>query len=83
MKGGAHERLRRDESGAYATLFIIVLVVFVGLSALVVDLASLYFTRHQAKAVADMAATAAALALEPTADGNPSLPSSVGEGCPA
>lgn len=60
-----------DESGAYAAMFVVVLTIFVGVSALAVDIGSMAFDRRATKAVADMAATAGALALEPTQGGNP------------
>jgi hypothetical protein len=64
-------RRRREEDGAYAVLFVIVLGVFVMAGALAVDIGQLYMTRHATQSVADMAATAGGLALEPTTGGTP------------
>jgi hypothetical protein len=59
-------RIRQDESGIYSVLFVILLGVFIMSGALAVDLGALYFTRHATQSVADMAATAGGMELEPT-----------------
>jgi hypothetical protein len=64
-------RGRREEDGVYAVMFVLLLGVFIMAGALAVDMGQLYFARHATKAVADMAATAGGLALEPTAGGTP------------
>jgi hypothetical protein len=64
-------RRRREEDGIYAVLFVILLGVFVMAGALAVDIGQLYMTRHATQSVADMAATAGGLALEPTTGGTP------------
>jgi hypothetical protein len=66
--------LRSDEDGIYAVLFVVLLGVFIMAGALAVDMGSLYFARQATQSVADMAATAGGMELEPTdieAEGTP------------
>jgi hypothetical protein len=59
-------RIRHDEGGIYSVLFVILLGVFIMAGALAVDMGALYFTRHATQSVADMAATAGGMELEPS-----------------
>lgn len=59
----AHGRTDRDERGAYLVLFTLLLVVLLGISALVLDLATLRQDRATDRSAADFAATAGAYAL--------------------
>ncbi|MEO5707473.1 MAG: pilus assembly protein TadG-related protein [Alteraurantiacibacter sp.] len=56
----ALRRLAQDESGAAAVLFAIALPALVGLSAMIVDLGSLYLSERRLQNLADAAAAAAA-----------------------
>lgn len=58
--GTALGRLKRDESGAAAVLFAMALPALVGLSAMIVDLGSLYLAERRLQNLADAAAAAAA-----------------------
>jgi Flp pilus assembly protein TadG len=53
-----HPRLA-DDSGAYAVIFAILMVVFVGLAAVVIDLGLLQVNRREAQTAADLSALAA------------------------
>jgi hypothetical protein len=67
-------RFRAGEDGVYAVLFVVLLGVFIMAGALAVDMGQLYFMRHATQSVADMAATAGGMDLEPTdfeAEGTP------------
>jgi hypothetical protein len=77
MAGTDRARWDRDEQGVYAMLFVLLLGVFMMAAALAVDMGSLYFARNATQSVADMAAAAGGLALEPTAGGTAS------DGCQA
>ncbi len=59
----AHGGTDRDERGAYLVLFTLLLVVLLGISALVLDLATLRQDRATDRSAADFAATAGAYAL--------------------
>lgn len=61
--GGAGARLGRDERGASLAIVAVSLVVFLGMTALSVDLGMLYVARSQAQRTADAAALAAASSL--------------------
>jgi hypothetical protein len=68
------QRPPHDEAGIYSVLFVLLLGVFIMAGALAVDMGSLYFTRQATQSVADMAATAGGMELEPTdleVQGNP------------
>ncbi len=58
--GTALRRLAHDESGAAVVLFATALPALVGLSAMIVDLGSLYLAERQLQNLADAAAAAAA-----------------------
>jgi hypothetical protein len=62
---------RRGERGAVAVIVAILLVAIFTLAALVIDIAALQADERAGQATGDFAATAGALALEPTTGGNP------------
>jgi len=86
------ERLRREETGAFAVIFALSLIALVGMMVLVVDVGGLLYQRRQMVSASDAAALAAAqsCALGVTVAGDPestadaiaqqNLPSSVGVG---
>jgi Flp pilus assembly protein TadG len=86
----ALERLRRDETGAFAIIFALSLIALIGMMVLVVDVGGLLYQRRQMVSASDAAALAAAQSCalgvsvagdpESTADSIASnnLPSSVG-----
>jgi len=63
-------RMRRDDSGATAVTVAILIVVFIGLTALVVDVGYWYNVRRQLQAAADSAALAGCAQLQQTGDAN-------------
>lgn len=69
---GMLSRLRlRDEGGAVAIIFAILLVAIFTLVAYVIDIAALRADARAGQEAGDFAAIAGALALEPTTGGNP------------
>lgn len=63
------ESLRREE-GAILVIFALVLVLLLGISAIVMDLAGLRQDRRADRLASDIAATAGAVSLDPVAGGN-------------